>query len=217
MPDVLAIVSKAVFEKEAAGLGPGQVWPIDRYRSENKHLAQLASGGRLLLVTVRPPKEALWLVAVLESPVMTGKEWCAKPNRVPITDVTALRKRIRFASGKGIEAAPGALGMSLQTPRALTPSAAERLLAKAQRSLRPKGPINVTKHEPDSPLPCLCGHCLPGCSDRAAAGGMSFVRASSEAAGRRLYYWMPEELSPVADAVNRSVRGALAARMAARR
>lgn len=216
MPDVLAIVSKAVFEKEAAGLGPGQVWPTDRYRSENKNLAQLAAGGRLLLVTVRPPKEALWLVAALESPVLTGKEWVAKPNRLPITDVTALRKRIRFTSGKGIQAVAGALGMSLQTPRALTPSAAQRLLAKAERSLRPRGPINVTKHEPDSPLPCLCGHCLPGCSERAAADGMSFVRASTEAAGRRLFYWMPEELAPAADAVNRSVRSALAAKMARR-
>jgi hypothetical protein len=46
---------------------------------------------------------------------------------------------------------------------------------------------------------------------------MSFVRASTETAGRRLFYWMPEELSSVADAVNRSVRGALAARMSARR
>ncbi len=216
MPDVLAIVSKAVFEKEAAGLGPGQVWPIDRYRSENKNLAKLASGGRLLLVTVRPPKEALWLVAALENPVLTGKEWIAQPNRLPITDVTALRKRIRFASGKGIQAAAGALGMSLQTPRALTPSAAERLIAKAERERRPKGPINVTRHEPDSPLPCLCGHCLSGCSDRAAAGGMSFVRASTEAAGRRLFYWMPEELAPMTDAVNRSVRGALAAKLARR-
>lgn len=43
MGDILAIVSKAVFEKDArvAGkvVGPGDVWAVDRYNSANKGLA----------------------------------------------------------------------------------------------------------------------------------------------------------------------------------
>ena len=45
---------------------------MDRYVSANKGLEPLADGGRLYLVTVRPPNEALWLVAVLEQPKFDG-------------------------------------------------------------------------------------------------------------------------------------------------
>ena len=68
---VLAIVSKAVFEKEArAGtraLGVGDVWPTSRYASASPSLESLASGGDLYLVTVRPG-DVLWFVAVLRAP-----------------------------------------------------------------------------------------------------------------------------------------------------
>jgi hypothetical protein len=120
MADLLAIVSKAVFEAGAKGAAVGQVLPLDRYTSSNKALEPLRGGGRLFLVTVRPPDEKLWLVAVLEAPKHDGTAWVASTNRVPITDVTALRGRIKFASGAGISATKGALGMSLQTPRELT-------------------------------------------------------------------------------------------------
>ncbi|HLL24221.1 MAG TPA: TIGR02996 domain-containing protein, partial [Kofleriaceae bacterium] len=121
MPDMMAIVSKAIFEK-AAGKEPsiGTKLQMDRYVSANKALAPLASGGKLYLVTVRPPDEALWLVAVLESPHFDGTQWIAKASQVPITDISPLRSRIKFESGIGITAKKGALGMSLQTPRALT-------------------------------------------------------------------------------------------------
>jgi uncharacterized protein (TIGR02996 family) len=119
--DLMAIVSKAVFEK-AAGKTPkvGTKLAMDRYVSANKNLEPLAAGGRLYLVTVRPPNEALWLVAVLDKPKFDGAQWLARPCDKPIVDVSSLRGRLKFESGKGITAAAGALGMSLQTPRILT-------------------------------------------------------------------------------------------------
>lgn len=121
MADVLAIVSKAVFEKAAGKDGSvGEHLAMDRYISANKNLAPLAAGGRLFLVTVRPPDEQLWLVAVLDQPAFDGAQWIAPPSGVAITDITHLRGQLRFESGAGITAKPGALGMSLQTPRVLT-------------------------------------------------------------------------------------------------
>lgn len=121
MADLMAIVSKAVFEKEA-GKDPkvGTVLGMDRYVSANKNLEPLADGGRLFLVTVRPPDEKLWLVAILDKPKFDGSQWKAKASTVAITDIGKLKSKLKFESGKGISAAPGALGMSLQTPRALT-------------------------------------------------------------------------------------------------
>src|SRR5262245_13296902 len=105
MADVMAIVSKAVFEK-AAGKHPqlGAVLGMDRYVSANKGLARLAEGGKLYLVTVRPPDEALWLVGVLDRPAFDGTQWASAPSRIPITDISALRSRLVFESGKGITA-----------------------------------------------------------------------------------------------------------------
>jgi uncharacterized protein (TIGR02996 family) len=118
---VLAIVSKAVFEK-VAGKSPklGTKLRMDRYVSANKGLTPLGQGGKLYLVTVRPPDEQLWLVAVLDAPAFDGAQWLATPCDTPLADITALRGRLEFESGKGITAAAGALGMSLQTPRVLT-------------------------------------------------------------------------------------------------
>jgi uncharacterized protein (TIGR02996 family) len=137
MADMMAIVSKAVFEK-AAGKTPtvGTCLRMDRYVSTNKHLERLAGGGTLYLVTVRPPaasggNEALWLVAVLEDPAFDGEQWSADPSEVPITDISDLEDKLRFESGKGLSAARGALGMSLQTPRALTKEDAKLLDAAA--------------------------------------------------------------------------------------
>jgi Leucine Rich Repeat (LRR) protein len=120
MADVMAIVSKAVFEK-AAGKSPnvGDRLNMDRYITANKALSPLAGGGKLYLVTVRPPNEALWLVGVLDHPTFDGTQWTSAPSPVPIVDISALRGQLKFESGKGITAAAGALGMSLQTPRVL--------------------------------------------------------------------------------------------------
>lgn len=120
MANLLAIVSKAQFEALAKSPKPGDVLGLDRYTSANKALALLAEGGTLFLVTVRPPNEALWLVGALESPKHDGAAWRAAPSRLPIRDISSLKSELRFSSGTGIQAKPGALGMSLQTPRQLT-------------------------------------------------------------------------------------------------
>ncbi|MBA3540199.1 MAG: hypothetical protein H0T79_11280, partial [Deltaproteobacteria bacterium] len=101
MPDVLVVVSKAIFDRAVReqDLAVGVVWSTASYVSANKALAPLADGGRLFLVTVRPPDEALWLVAVLERPRFDGTQWTARANVAPIREVSGLRDRIEFASG----------------------------------------------------------------------------------------------------------------------
>ncbi len=161
MPDLLAIISKAVFEAFAKTAKVGEVLSIDRYTSENKALAPLGDGGRLFLVTVRPPAvgqsgEQLWLVAVLESPRRRSGAWVAANNVVPIADLAPVRSRIKFASGTGISAKSGALGMSLQTPRQLTAGDVVLLGAATQPVASPK-PARVPKSKrvaaPKSKLP----------------------------------------------------------------
>src|SRR5687768_5330623 len=136
MGDVFAIVSKAVFEKAARVgedlVGLGDVWPVARYSGTGKVFeTALAGGGRIFMVTVRPPDEKLWLLAVLESPKFDAKSkaWVGAANVVPTTDISSLRKTIKFESGKGMSQDKGALGMSLQTPRALGPGDADQILA----------------------------------------------------------------------------------------
>src|SRR5688572_2074990 len=124
VPDIFAIVSKAVFERDARVKGklvsPGDVWPVDRYNSASKPLQALANGGRIFLVTVRPPKEELWLLGIVDQPKFDGSAWISKtPNTTPVTNISSLRRTIQFESGKGMTQDKGTLGMSLQTPRAL--------------------------------------------------------------------------------------------------
>lgn len=127
MASVLAIVSKAVFEKAAPDARLGQVLDMS-YASANKALATLSEGGALFLVTVRPPDERLWLVAVLESPKLTKDAWRAA-NTTPITDVTSVLPVLELESGVGVTFKPGALGMTLQSPRRLAEAGADRLRA----------------------------------------------------------------------------------------
>ena len=134
MPDILAIVSKAIFERDARVDGRlvelGDVWPVDRYNSTNKALSSLATGGRIFLVTVRPPNEQMWFVGVVEAPSFSGTAWIAKkPNKHPVTNISTLRGTIEFESGKGISQEQGTLGMSLQAPRALTANDVEQIMA----------------------------------------------------------------------------------------
>ncbi|MEP6859690.1 MAG: serine/threonine-protein kinase [Deltaproteobacteria bacterium] len=134
MPDVLAIVSKAIFERDARGLDLGEVWPVDRYTSANKALHTLADGGRIFLVTVRPPDERLWLIGRVDAPAFDGTAWVGKVNSLPATDITALRGSIKFESGKGIMQEKGTLGMSLQMPRALAQSDVDQIMATVRAS-----------------------------------------------------------------------------------
>jgi serine/threonine protein kinase len=134
VPDILAIVSKAIFERDAhvdgVLVGPGDVWPVDRYVSTNKLLQPLGDGGRIFLVTVRPQNEQLWFVGLVDAPEHDGTAWIAKrPNALPVTNISMLRKTIQFESGKGMSQDKGTLGMSLQTPRTLAPSDSKQILA----------------------------------------------------------------------------------------
>ncbi|MFT3698104.1 MAG: serine/threonine-protein kinase [Kofleriaceae bacterium] len=129
VPDILAIVSKAIFERDAHGLTPGQVWNVDRYTSANKALQALADGGRIFLVTVRPPDERLWFVGRIDAPSFTGTAWVGGTNTLPATDITSLRATIKFESGKGIMQEKGTLGMSLQMPRALAQADVDSIMA----------------------------------------------------------------------------------------
>ncbi len=122
MANIMAIVSKAVFEKMLGKEKPklGQLLKTKEYVSNNPRLEGLTGGGSLFLITVRPPDDELWLVAILESPKHTKSAWVAADNVVSMTNINALKTKLKFDTGAGIAAKPGALGMSLQTPRILT-------------------------------------------------------------------------------------------------
>jgi uncharacterized protein (TIGR02996 family) len=180
MADVLAVVSKAIFEKAARGLAPGSVWSTARYVSQNKGLAPLGDGGRLFLVTVRPPDEALWLVALLDQPRFDGTQWAAAPNELPIRDVSGLRSSIKFANGTGLPAKAGVLGMSLQTPRVLADGDVELLLggSVATSALAPAPP----KKKAARSLAALAAAAEQGDWKAALAGLLAIWRAAPNVA-----------------------------------
>jgi hypothetical protein len=142
MPDVLAIMSKAVFEGDykRRSAKVGQVLPIDRYASSHKTLDALRDGGRLFVVTVRPPED-LWLVAVLEKPKRGKGAWVADENTVPIRSVEAFQAKLKAKKGR--------LGMSLQTPRALTPADVDLLLPKREARVPATKPKALEKKRTD--------------------------------------------------------------------
>ena len=225
MTSVMAIVSKALFDKAIKGktnIGPGKLLDFDRYTSNNKNLEQLTEGGALFMVTVRPPDERLWLVAILEAPQFDGKEWIAKKNVAPIADITDLIPRFEFTSGKGIQAKKGALGMSLQTPRGLTDKDIGLLRTSVAsgsemdvRALLTGELIHLNAHEPDV-VPCLCRDCINPDQARVEAEGESYVREYAVAKGRVLFFWMPESLEKDKKAVRRAVEARLHGKLDAR-
>jgi len=157
MPDILAIVSKAIFERDAYVdgelVGVGDVWPVDRYNSTHKTFQALEDGGRIFLVTVRPPNEQLWFVGVVDQPTFDGSAWIsADENELPVTDITPLRKTITFESGKGMSQDRGTLGMSLQTPRALTEDDAEQILELVEErppnQRKARAPVRKNSEQP---------------------------------------------------------------------
>lgn len=229
---MMAIVSKSVFEYQLASWGrssaaPGDVLPFNRYSSASKALEPLHLGGPLFLVTVRPPREELWLVAVLQGLIFRDGGWHGAVNTTPVTDISALRARIKFGSGKGMSQAKGALGMSLQTPRALAAADLALLAAAigigganapaAEPPASQGGLINLTAHDPDSAAPCLCKRCFDPAIQRAEANGLKLVRGEAISNGRVLRYWMPEELVAQRDAIAQSVRSAMQRNAVARR
>src|SRR5438552_1650731 len=110
MPDILAIISKAQFEASWMDAAPGDRLGIDRYTSTNKLLGPLEDGGSLFLITVRPPRERLWLVGILEAPRFSGEAWRSEPSSIAIVDISGVRDQLRFTTGAGIQVRPGALG-----------------------------------------------------------------------------------------------------------
>jgi hypothetical protein len=50
--------------------------------------------------------------------------------------------------------------------------------------------VNLTGHDDDAGLPCLCKKCLPGAGKDAEAGGMKFVRSFAVVGNRVLHFWM---------------------------
>jgi len=209
---VFAVVSKKVFESDAriGGkiVGIGDVWPTEKYASTHASLKPLKDGGHLFLVTVRPPNEELWLIAVLKDVTGVKDGWKAKPNVTPVTDISSLKSKIKFATGTGITAAKGKLGMSLQTPRTLTDADVQLLLAAGTPGAPAAGPYrgaappapsaakrewHLNAHE-TGPLPCLCAKHLAEAGEKATVDGETFVRREARMKDRVLYYWMPEAL-----------------------
>ncbi len=161
MPDILAIVSKTVFEKDARVGGKpaslGDVWPVDRYNSSTKPFQALKNGGRIWLVTVRPPNEQLWFLGVVESPKFSGTSWVASAkNSLAVSNITPLRKTLRFESGNGMSQDKGTLGMSLQTPRMLTAQDVRQILAAIQGTPAPP-PSDPDSHEVRAPARVIDG------------------------------------------------------------
>jgi hypothetical protein len=128
MASVLALVSKPLFGKASPkGVKVGDLFESHSYLSKHKTFTKLDDGGSIFLVTVRPPDEQLWLIAIIDEPVFKDDGWYGAENRTAIVDITGAIPKLVFSSGNGLAPKKGALGMSLQTPRVLT-DADEKLL-----------------------------------------------------------------------------------------
>jgi hypothetical protein len=173
----------------------GAVVPLDAYLSTNAALKKLQGGGRLFLLTVRPPAEALWLVAVLANPRFDGTKWVADRNTTPVRDVSALRSVLQFENGKGLPSEAGKLGMALQTPRVLTAADASALVGSTPEAPPKKKLINLTGHTFSNKEPCLCAKCLPKAPREFELEGEKFLRRSVVVKHRELFFWAPAALA----------------------
>ena len=216
MPNALALVRRADFERDAMVDGRlarvGDVVPLRRYAGSG--FTPLGAWRALFLVTVRPPDERLWLVAVLESPTFDGEAWvAARGNVVPVTDLSGVMRAIDFATGPGLGGGPGAFETSLQTARVLTDADVALLRAAARGAGAPAGPraaaVHLNAHETGGPAPCLCRRCLDLAPERVLVGDLALVRERAEARGRFLWFWMPEASLADRDAIRRAVASRL--------
>ena len=193
---MVAIVSKAVYQRDMPQARVGEVVPLDAYLSTNAALKKLQGSDRLFLLTVRPPGESLWLVAVLCNPRFDGSKWVADRNTTPVRDVSALRGVLEFENGKGLPSEAGKLGMSLQTPRVLTAKDVSALLGAAAPAAAPaKKLINLTKHGFSAKEPCLCTKCLPTAPREFEVQGQKFLRRSVVVKNRELFFWAPAAIA----------------------
>ncbi|MDQ3367655.1 MAG: tetratricopeptide repeat protein [Myxococcota bacterium] len=74
--------------------------------------------------------------------------------------------------------------------------------------------INLTGHDADVGLPCLCKLCLPGAGVAAESAGMQFSRSFAVVGTRVLHFWMLTELEHERTGVRASVTAALRDRLA---
>jgi len=75
--------------------------------------------------------------------------------------------------------------------------------------------VNLTGHDDDTQLPCLCKACLPTAPEAADAAGMSFRRSFAISGTRVLHFWMLADQDRAA--VRASVSAAMRARAAAQK
>ena len=97
--------------------------------------------------------------------------------------------------------------------------AAEALDAAGQRdeALALLAPlVNLTGHDDDAGLPCLCKACLPAAGATATSAGMEFQRSFAVVLDRVLHFWMLTELAGERAGVRASVTAALQVRLAPR-
>lgn len=185
MADMMVLVSKGEFEKAHKQAKLGDTLAIDAYNSAAKALGA-AEGGALFLVTVRPPDEGFWLVAVLEKASFDGQRWTAKKNLTPITDLGALRAVLKFANGKGVPTEAGKLGMSLQTPRVLTDEDVALLRKATGGTPAPRKTEEKKKPEPEpkkKPAPVAIVEEAPPIP--AASGDLGAAKTALERGDRR--------------------------------
>ena len=74
--------------------------------------------------------------------------------------------------------------------------------------------VNLTGHDDDVGLPCLCKRCLPAAGWTAETAGMTFTRSFAVAGTRVLHFWQLAELEGERAADRRSVAAAMRARAA---
>ena len=72
--------------------------------------------------------------------------------------------------------------------------------------------VNLTGHDDDTGLPCLCKRCLPRSPAIAEAAGMQFARAFAVHGTRVLHFWMLAEQKGERAHVRASVAAAMEAR-----
>jgi uncharacterized protein (TIGR02996 family) len=164
MASVMAIVSRKVFERDFRVGGKvavvGEVVPTTTYASSQRTLDRLADGGDLFLITVTPAEELL-LVGVLADPTFAKDRWTAAANVTPVTDISGLVGKLELENGKGITARPGALAMSLQTPRVLADQDVVLLRGGASPRAKPAPASKAKSLPPPKPAPKVSSSASP--------------------------------------------------------
>jgi len=74
--------------------------------------------------------------------------------------------------------------------------------------------VNLTGHDDDAGLPCLCKRCLAAAPAAAESEGMKFTPSFAVVETRVLHFWMLAELEHERASVRESVTTALAKRLA---